>query len=154
MADEKKTGSRMVDVIWVVILSGTGLLLIKGWEKIKAIREAPIRLKSGTEPGKFITVDIPPLFVPINSGDSEESVKDRFTPKVRIDGTDFLITLPEITYNKGGIFVKVQPDPIRVPFSTAIDAANLAIKLAPKVTYVTDPQPGWQLDFPKITLEV
>lgn len=150
MTEDKRIVA-LVDLWWVLGLSAAAIGVITAWDKFKVWKSAPIKLTS--EPtGKTITIAIPEFVIPRSEGESTESIKDKYSPKITVDGTDWVVTVPAVSYEKDGMKVEYVPPPVRVPLIPSMDMITLAAKLAPIILPVTDP-PGWKVRFPVITLE-
>lgn len=149
MVDQGKIA--LIDFWWVLGLSAAAIGIITAWDKFKEWRNKPIQLTSKPT-GKMITIAIPEFVIPRSEGESTESIKDKYRPKVTIDGNEWVVTVPAINYEQNGMVLNYIPPPIRVPLVPSMDVVTLALKLAPIVLPVTEP-PGWRVQFPVITLE-
>lgn len=150
MAEQGKIVS-LVDIWWVLGFSAISIGVLMAWDKFKQLRSEPIKLTSKPT-GKLITIAIPEFVIPRSEGESTESVKDRYQPKVTVDGSEWVVTIPKISYEREGMAIEYIPPPIRVPLVPSMDMVTLALKLTPVVLPISDP-PGWKVQFPVITLE-
>ena len=141
------------DLVKTVILAGAGIFALYAIDKFFKLRGSPILIGGVTAETatKQITVDIPEFWVPYQPGDSKDSVKNKYTPAISIDSSNYILTFNKIQTNIGGITTSYTPDPIKIPFTNTITMAQLAVKLTPSINATVDPV-GWNIKFPAFVL--
>lgn len=149
MANDSR-GPALVDLWWVIGLSAIAIGVITAWDKVKAMRSAPIALTSKLT-GKNFTIAIPEFVIPRKAGETPDSVKSAYKPTITRDGLEWVVTVPKVSYDRGGIILDYTPPPVRVPIVPSMNMITLALKLTPTVIPVSEP-PGWKVKFPVITL--
>lgn len=133
-------------VVLVVIGYGAILLIQKffEWKQEPALIDIP-----GT--GKQITIDIPTFWVPMQPGDTKDSVTHKYIPEVTVEGSNWILKFKDITANISGLTASYTPKDIKIPISRTLTVAQLVAKLTPIVSATAEPA-GWNIKLPKLLI--
>ena len=149
-------GTTFVNLAGVLGLVALGWFIIRQYQKFQEFRHAPILVGGLTSPEEAkssITIAIPELFIPRTQGETQESVLDRYKPKLHMEGLELVADFNPIKTTVIGVDVTYTPDPVRMKLTRALSATEqlaIAVKLTPTVMPSSDPD-GWLIRFPVVT---
>jgi len=139
------------DLIKTLFLTALGYTIIYGIKKYESLRNEPIVIGKNKPNNKIITIDIPTLWIPYESGDTKDSVTEKYRPKITVKDDNWVLNFKPITSNIHGLRVNYTPDPIKIPIIPSISQVEMAIRLVPKISSTVAPI-GWSVKFPKFIL--